>query len=182
MGRWLLAGVACLALGMSGCRSLIALCPICYQHCEPCDSCDSCCSSCPDGQTCRPHCRPTAFGRYWPWCDEVRTVRSGKRCGWRALQQWERMNGFEASEDFEEGFIQAFADINNGYSGVTPAVPPERYWQACYRSGAGHNCVREWFNGYEAGANAARSWGVDQFNWVATSVIPESPPQMMSTP
>lgn len=73
------------------------------------------------------------------------------------------------SRDFRYGFQQAFLDIANGGSGALPAVPPSRYWTAAYRTTWGHNKAREWFEGYEAGANAAKCSALREAQSVPTA-------------
>lgn len=78
--------------------------------------------------------------------------------------------GSEMSRDFEQGFQTAFLDIANGGSGALPAVPPPRYWTAAYRTTWGHHKAREWFEGYQAGANAAKCGALREAQTVPTSV------------
>ncbi len=73
------------------------------------------------------------------------------------------------SRDFRYGFQQAFLDIANGGSGALPAVPPPRYWTAAYRTTWGHNKARDWFEGYEAGANAAKCSALREAQSVPTA-------------
>ena len=81
----------------------------------------------------------------------------------------EQFNG-DVSRDFKFGFQQAFLDIANGGSGALPAVPPPRYWTAPYRTTWGHNKAFDWFEGYEAGANAAKCCSLREAQSVPTSV------------
>ncbi len=80
----------------------------------------------------------------------------------------EQFNG-GVSRDFRYGFQQAFLDIANGGSGALPAVPPPRYWTAPYRTTWGHNKALDWFEGYEAGASAAKCSALREAQSVPTS-------------
>ncbi len=73
------------------------------------------------------------------------------------------------TRDFRYGFQQAFLDIANGGSGALPAIPPSRYWAAPYRTGWGHDKARSWFEGYEAGAAAAKCGSLCSTGSVPTS-------------
>ncbi|MBI5758864.1 MAG: hypothetical protein HZA46_10140 [Planctomycetales bacterium] len=70
--------------------------------------------------------------------------------------------------DFKEGFERAYVDIAEGGSGVTPAIPPERYWGYRYRTPDGHQRAQDWFRGYEMGASYAEVDGL-KYNDIATS-------------
>jgi len=73
------------------------------------------------------------------------------------------------SKDFKSGFVQAFEDLADGASGAIPAVPPEKYWTAYYRTPEGQQCAHAWFDGYRAGVDAARLDANIGFNQVAAS-------------
>ncbi len=80
----------------------------------------------------------------------------------------EQFNG-ELSRDFKYGFQQAFIDVANGGNGTLPAIPPSRYWSAPYRTTWGHNKARNWFEGYQAGANTAKCCAMREAQTIATS-------------
>ena len=86
-----------------------------------------------------------------------------------ANQVLDEQFGGGVSRDFRYGFQQAFLDIANGGSGALPAVPPARYWTAAYRTTWGHNKAREWFEGYEAGANAAKCSALKEAQSIPTA-------------
>lgn len=94
------------------------------------------------------HCGPPDGIR-----DHVSVKKAAIKAANRSLSE---QNCGATSRDFRYGFQQAYIDIANGGSGVLPAVPPPRYWAAPYRTTWGHNKAREWFSGYEAGANSAK--------------------------
>ncbi len=78
----------------------------------------------------------------------------------------------KVSSDFEFGFQQAFIDIANGGSGALPTVPPPRYWTAPYRTSWGHDKARDWFAGYQAGANSAKCGALEEAQAAPTTTVP----------
>ena len=57
---------------------------------------------------------------------------------------------------FRNGFIEGYCDVCNGGSGYVPAMPPDSYWSNEYQCADGAKCVNAWFEGYPAGAAAAK--------------------------
>ncbi|SFH54040.1 hypothetical protein [Planctomicrobium piriforme] len=70
--------------------------------------------------------------------------------------------------DYRLGYEQAFVDVAQGACGAVPALPPANYWKVCARTPEGHQRAQEWFNGYAAGAAAAKSI-YEPYNRVAAS-------------
>ena len=84
------------------------------------------------------------------------------------------------SRDFEFGFQQAFIDIANGGSGALPTIPPPRYWTAAYRTTWGHHKAQQWFEGYQAGASAAKCGALHEAQTVPTTACRELDPRVCS--
>lgn len=149
-------------------------CGGCLRGCDSCPTgCDPCAAECPRGWRgfcqrarwsltgCPPNC-------YSGCKDRCVTKQHAKLLAGKRLRDLRRGSGGCLSCDFKEGFEQAYVDIAEGGTGVTPAVPPARYWSFRYRTPYGHARAQEWFNGYEMGANLANADGL-KFNSIATS-------------
>lgn len=72
-------------------------------------------------------------------------------------------------QHFEAGFIDGYCSVCCGGDGFVPAMPPEEYWGNEYQSGDGARCVNSWFEGYPAGAAAARQDQAGDFNDIYVS-------------
>lgn len=117
-------------------------------------------------------CAPDSHGSvrsFCPWLDNQAFCHSAEECAEQALEELEDQTGREFSSDFEDGFEEAYRDIAQGGSGVTPPVPPEKYWSASFRTPEGHARAQDWFAGYRAGAENAHYDGLGEFNYVPTS-------------
>lgn len=99
----------------------------------------------------------------------MRTQHRARNEAHHSLAQRRRRFEGEESCHYRTGYYQAFEDIAEGRSGVTPAIPPPRYWSDCYRTAEGHARAAEWFAGYRAGSADARLAGLQEFNFVPTS-------------
>ena len=117
---------------------------------------------------CRPSFAPTLCGRYSPKSDDHAVRRAAARCAAKALSRLRRETGEWYSSDFKNGFRQAYTDIARGGLGVTPAIPPEKYWSAYYRTSSGHQRAWRWFEGYELGAEEGLN-DLTEFNDIASS-------------
>ena len=106
------------------------------------------------------------FGSSDGWLDRKATQHAAIRSANQALR---RCYGDQVGHDFRQGFQQAFMDIANGGSGAVPAVPPPRYWSAPYRTLWGHEKADEWFDGYDAGGDAAGQGILNDSRSVASS-------------
>lgn len=106
-------------------------------------------------------------GRYIHWYDSWVTERTAEACAKKTFRNDPAATA--ATGDFYCGYQQAFIDLANGGSGVTPAVPPEKYWKANNRSARGYEKAEQWFEGYRAGVCAARGTGRQEFLFVPTS-------------
>lgn len=62
------------------------------------------------------------------------------------------------------GFVEGYCSVCRGGDGYVPAVPPRDYWTSQYQSAQGAQCVNAWFEGFPAGAEAARSDNAGRFN------------------
>jgi len=96
--------------------------------------------------------------------DQWHTDCTARRCAWQAIP-----NDLSVTGDYRNGFTQAFRDVARGADGTLPPIPPERYWDVCFRSGAGHARAQDWFAGYRDGAEAARAWCGETCRTIASS-------------
>lgn len=67
------------------------------------------------------------------------------------------------ADHFRKGYVAGYMDVSRGGSGYVPAVPPSDYMNYEYQSAEGSSCVSAWFEGFPAGAKAAKSRNLDQY-------------------
>ncbi len=89
--------------------------------------------------------------------DDSITAHKARMAARECLKAISHQQHCSFSDDYVFGFEQAFVDIAQGGWGLTPAVPPRRYWGLCHRTGYGKSEACEWFDGYSAGAERARA-------------------------
>lgn len=87
--------------------------------------------------------------------DNLYTKTSARLRAQSDLRQLDR--GPCSNCDYRQGFEQAYVDVALGSNGEVPALPPANYWKACARTPNGHQRVQQWFSGYAAGAERAKS-------------------------
>ena len=97
-------------------------------------------------------CGPVVCVEHHCYCrklDDLHTGMSARLC---ALQAFPGREGC----DYRRGFTQAYVDVALGRTGTAPPVPPERYWDVCFRSGCGQGRAADWYAGYRDGAAHAQ--------------------------
>ncbi len=67
------------------------------------------------------------------------------------------------NDHFRKGFVAGYIDVCRGGNGYVPAVPPSEYMNYEYQSAEGASCVNAWFEGFPAGAQAAKTRNLDQY-------------------
>ena len=67
---------------------------------------------------------------------------------------------------YERGFRCGYVHVAKGRKGCPPAVPPEQYWAHKYQSPSGRQYIGLWYDGYRAGAAAAKCNGLDAYHRV----------------
>ncbi|QDT57196.1 hypothetical protein Pan44_52630 [Caulifigura coniformis] len=87
--------------------------------------------------------------------DDCITAHRAKCASRECLKSLSHQSQCDFSSDYAYGFEQAFVDVAQGGWGVTPAVPPRRYWGLCYRTESGKQQACDWLAGYTAGAERA---------------------------
>lgn len=121
---------------------------------------DACCDDCVPPKSC-------SLG-YGKWYDNHVSTMTAVSCAKDDLKELRKSCG-KRSNDFDEGFRDAYIDMALGRLAQTPPVPPRKYWTAYYRSCAGVDAVNDWFEGYRAGLNMGNQGGVSRFNRVYSS-------------
>jgi len=118
--------------------------------------------SCQGCDNCTPH-RPYSCGYHACW-DDMITQHTAHKCAFRDLKIYRQQCGGPISHHFKMGFIQAYEDLAMNRQPSPPVIPPEKYWNAYYRSCAGQPDVDEWFAGYDAGLDMGCDGGVARFH------------------
>ncbi len=137
----------------------------CKHHDGEDDECDQC-SRCKPS---RPDIISAKTDHYSSMMDGMNTHKTAEHCAYTTLKAYRKKTNECLTEEFEEGFVQAYLDIADGYSGETPAIPSPKYWHAIYRTPEGNARVQHWFEGYRYGAINATQDGLAG-NKVGTSV------------
>lgn len=130
------------------------LCPYTVQSSGNCDNCGDCIPHRPYGDT------------YKAKCDNFVTQHTAHKCAFHSLGEYQTKCGRPISHDFKAGFIAAYEDLAMNRRPVPPIVPPEKYWNAFYRSCAGKPHVDDWFAGYDTGLEMGMNSGVSRFHEV----------------
>jgi len=89
--------------------------------------------------------------------DDFITAHRAKIAAKECLEALSNQQQCGFSSDYVYGFEKAFVDVAQGGWGLTPAVPPRRYWGVCYRTDAGKQHACDWLAGYAAGAERAKA-------------------------
>ncbi len=87
--------------------------------------------------------------------DDCVTAHRARGVARECLKSLSRRSNCNFTSDYVHGFEQAFVDVAQGGWGLTPAVPPRRYWGLCHRTAAGKQQACDWLAGYSAGAERA---------------------------
>ena len=96
-------------------------------------------------------------------------TKQARHAGLAAYSRYVQQCGNMPGMSFRCGFEQAYVDIAQGGNGVTPAIPPPRYWTAGYRTEYGHAQAQDWFQGYSEGAAMAQAEGFAAYNQIPVS-------------
>jgi hypothetical protein len=75
---------------------------------------------------------------------------------------------------FERGFIEGYCSVSEGGDGFVPAMPPQDYWGSEYQTADGAQCVNTWFEGYPAGAAAAKKDKAGNYHEIYISKMMDS--------
>ena len=79
-----------------------------------------------------------------------------------------------ASRDFENGYVEGFADyLYRGGTGAPPVIPPRGYWHLRFLNHFGKATINEWYEGFRQGAENCKARGLREMWLVPTSLISE---------
>lgn len=85
------------------------------------------------------------------------------------------------SEDYEDGFVDGYADaLERGGEPLPPAVPPTKYRRGRFLNADGHARIHNYFAGFQHGASCAASSGKRQFLTVPI-MLPDHPAEQQPT-
>lgn len=98
-----------------------------------------------------------------------------------AEQAWAEVGMPNSSPDYENGFLEGFADyLYRGGEGEPPVIPPRGYWNLRFLNQFGKASVGDWYEGFRQGAQDCKSRGLRDMWVVPTSLIAE--PEKPSAP
>jgi hypothetical protein len=92
------------------------------------------------------------------------TCCTAQKCAKQDLKQIKRQCGGKFSNEYKDGYTQAYIDLAFGRPPCEPPVPPPRFWHACYRACEGRPAIDEWFAGYRDGLDNGMNGSVSKFN------------------
>lgn len=85
------------------------------------------------------------------------------------------------SEDYEDGFVDGYADaLERGGEPLPPAVPPTKYRRGRFLNADGHARIHDYFAGFQHGAGCAAESGKRQFLTVPI-MLPDKPVEQQPT-
>jgi hypothetical protein len=83
------------------------------------------------------------------------------------------------SEDYEDGFVDGYADaLERGGEPLPPAVPPTKYRRGRFLNPDGHARIHDYFAGFQHGASSAAASGKRQFLTVPI-MLPDQPAEQL---
>jgi hypothetical protein len=111
------------------------------------------------------------------YLDEKHVTHECRAEGRRAVRELQRQQAM--SEDYEDGFVDGYADaLERGGSPLPPAVPPTKYRRGRFLNPQGHARIHDYFAGFQHGANCATASGQRQYLTVPVLVADPPPEQL----
>lgn len=84
----------------------------------------------------------------------------------------------DVSCDFEEGFIDGYADaLERGWQPLPPAVPPTKYRRGRFLSPKGHARIYDYYEGFHQGSACAAASGKRQYMTIPV-LVADPPPDV----
>ena len=77
------------------------------------------------------------------------------------------------ADHFQRGYVAGYCSVCRGGEGYVPATPSKDYLGYEYQSEEGAACVNAWFEGYPAGAQAAKNRNLDKYGNIYISRLME---------
>lgn len=114
------------------------------------------------------------------YLDEKHLTKQLRHDAKEAFHDLKRRCGHKAfTEDFEDGFIDGYADtLERGGDPIPPAVPPLKYRRGRFLNPEGHARIRDYFTGFQQGGECAIASGKRQFLTVPV-LLSDPPPEVL---
>ncbi len=111
------------------------------------------------------------------YLDEKHVTHECRAEGRRVMRELRRQQAM--TEDYEDGFVDGFADaLERGGDPLPPAVPPTKYRRGRFLNQNGHARIHDYYAGFQHGANCATASGQRQYLTVPVLVADPPPAQL----
>lgn len=111
------------------------------------------------------------------YLDEKHVTQECRAEGRRVVRELSRQQAM--SEDYEDGFVDGYADsLERGGTPMPPAVPPTKYRRGRFLTQQGHARIHDYFAGFQHGATCATASGQRQYLTVPV-MIADPPPEQL---
>lgn len=79
------------------------------------------------------------------------------------------------SRDYENGFVEGFADyLYRGGTGEPPVIPPRGYWHLRFLNQFGKRSIHDWYDGFRDGAENCKARGIREMWIIPSSLLTEA--------
>jgi hypothetical protein len=102
-------------------------------------------------------------------------LRAEARAAWQEVCR--QYPGSAFTDEFRDGFTEGYVDyLDIGHVPQAPAVPPPRYRRNAYLSPEGHALIKDYFAGFQYGAEVAAATGGREFLTIPI-LLPDPKPE-----